>query len=116
MTPSSPSPYRPFFTPEECAMLDASSPDDLMSEINLLRILLTRVLDASRRSPTLSLKQHAAILGAFSACGIALAGLVRLQSKLHNKWDDFWAEIELGKSIGRQHLGVLDYFSPPAPA
>ncbi len=115
MPPPTPSLYRPFFTPEERALLDASSPDDLMSEINLLRILLTRVLSASRRQE-LSLSQHAAILGAFSATGIVLARLVGLHCKLHAKTSGLWAEIEQGEELARQRLGVYHYLTPPAPA
>ncbi len=107
--------YRPFFTPEECALLDASSPDDLTSEINLLRILLTRVLSASRNPKELSLSQHAAILSAFSATGIVLARLVGLQCKLHAKASGLWAEIEQGEELARQRLGVYNYLTPPAP-
>ncbi len=36
--------YRQYFTAEEIAMLDATPPDDLTSEINLLRVLLARLL------------------------------------------------------------------------
>ncbi len=116
MPPPTPSLYRPFFTPEECALLDASSPDDLMSEINLLRILLTRVLAASRNPKELSLAQHAAILGAFSATGLVLARLVSVQCKLHAKASGLWAEIEQGEELARQRLGVYHYLTPPAPA
>ncbi len=115
MPPPTASLYRSFFTPEERSLLDASSPDDLLSEINLLRILLTRVLSTSRRTE-LSLSQHAAILSAFSATGLVLARLVAVQARLHARAGGLWAEIEQGEELARQRLGVYYYLTPPAPA
>ncbi len=109
--------YRPFFTPEECALLDASSPDDLMSEINLLRILLARTLAACQHVRQLSLELHGKVLSAFSHAGIVLARMARLQHQLHNPIDEIRAQIELGKEIGRRRMGVYDYFTArPADA
>lgn len=117
--------YRQYFTPAECEMLDACASDDLASEINLLRILLTRLLSAARdrrvagsAKPvhSLPLKVHAAILGAVSASGLVLARLVRLQLALHDPMDEFRREMERGKNVARMHHHVFDYFTPPAPA
>ncbi len=113
---SPPSLYRQYFTPAECAMLDATPPDDLTSEINLLRVLLARLLAAAQRTRQLSLDLHAKMLSAFSAAGIVIAALVRLQCLLHDPNDAVWAEIERGRNIGRQRRHVFDYFSPPASA
>ena len=106
--------YRRYFTARECEMLDATPRDDLSSEINLLRLLLARVLAACKRAHQLSLELHARILSAFSAAGIVLAGLVRLQMKLHNPMDEFWEQVEEGKRIARERHHVYDYFRPPA--
>ncbi len=113
MTPSL---YRPYFTAAERELLDASSPDELLSEINLLRVLLSRVLAASRRARELTVKQHAAILSAFGNAGVVIARLVTLQYKLHDEWSGIWEAIQRGKEDARRRMGVYDYFSPPAPA
>ena len=57
--------YRPYFTPQEIRMLDATQPADLSSEINLLRVLIARVLAARQRLHELALAQHAALLTTF---------------------------------------------------
>ena len=111
---SSTSLYRRYFTAAECERLDATPADDLTSEINLLRILLARVLAATQHARQLALETHARILSAFSATGIVLAGLVRLQLTLHDPMDEVWAEIERGKMIARQRHHVFDYFAPPS--
>ena len=105
--------YRQYFTPTECEMLDATPVDDLSSEINLLRILITRVLAAWQRTRQIGLEMHARILSTFSAAGLVLAGLVRLQIKLHNPLDELQAQIERGKNIGRERRRVFTYFDPP---
>ncbi len=114
MTP--PSIYRRYFTAEECALLDATPLDDLSSEIDALRLLLARLLAACRRLREISLETHAAILSAFSASCKVIAGLFRLQCILHSPYSEVWAEIELGKNIARQRMGVFSYFAPPAGA
>ena len=109
--------YRQYFTPEEIAMLDATPLDDLTSEINLLRILLSRLLAAAtRRLRQLTLKQHAAILATFSATGIALASLVRLQNQLHPLLSSLQSEIAAGEELARQRLHVYSYLSSSSPA
>jgi hypothetical protein len=113
---SSTSIYRRYFTAAECERLDATPVDDLASEINLLRILLARVLAAAKRARKLALETHARILSAFSAAGIVMAALVRLQVTLHDPLDEVRAEIERGKMIGRQRRHVFDYFAPPSQA
>ena len=104
--------YRQYFTPDEIALLDATPRNDLTSEINLLRVLQARVLEAAQRAKELTLKQHAAILAAFSRAGIALSRLVRVQAELHNPLDDLWKAIEEGEHIARLRRGVYDYLKP----
>ncbi len=109
--------YRQYFTAEEIAMLDATPHDDLTSEINLLRVLLSRALAAATKHVRdLTLKQHAAILSTFSAAGIVIASLVRLQDKLHPATSGILAEIAAGEEIARQRLHVYSYFSSSSPA
>jgi hypothetical protein len=113
MTQSDPSPslYRQYFTPAERLMLDASPPGDLSSEIDLLRLMLTRVLLASRASDPLDLKTHAGILAGFSAAALVIARLVRTQGKLKGDWDPLWPEIEQGMHLARLQRGVYSYLS-----
>ncbi len=113
---STPSLYREFFTAEERRMLDATPRDDLTSEINLLRVLVARVLEASQHARDVALKQHAAMLAAFSAAGKTIAGLVLLQLELHDPMEEYWAKVEEGKNIARQRMGVFDYFKQPIPS
>ena len=96
-------------------MLDETPVDDLSSEINLLRLMLVRVLAAMKRARALALKTHAAILSAFSATGIVIARLVRLQVKLHDPSDEIREQIEAGKEWARRRHHVYDYFKPPKP-
>ncbi len=110
---STPSLYREYFTPEERKMLDATPRDDLTSEINLLRVMVARVLAASKQARDLALKQHAKMLAAFSAAGKTIARLVLLQLELHDPMEEYWAAVERGKNIARQHMGVFDYFIQP---
>ncbi len=116
MTSHTPSLYREYFTPEERRMLDATPRDDLTSEINLMRVLVARVLAASQQARDLALKQHAAMLAAFSSAGMVIARLVRLQLELHDPMDEYWAKVEEGKNIARQRMGVFDYFKQPIPS
>ena len=112
---SSASLYRPFFTPAECARLDATPRNDVSSEINLLRILLLRLLAAVHKARSLELATQARVLAAFSHAGIVLARLVRLQFRLHDPGDEIQKEIERGKEIARRRMGVHDYFKSPVP-
>ena len=48
--PSSPQIYRQYFTAAECKTLDASPLDTALSEIEVLRVLLLRLLAAARAS------------------------------------------------------------------
>jgi uncharacterized protein with PhoU and TrkA domain len=111
-----PSLYRQYFTPDEIALLDNTPRDDLTSEINLLRVLLARVLEASQKAKELTLKQHAAILAAFSKAGTAIARLVRVQAELHNPLDDLMKAIEEGEHLARLRRGVYDYLKPSPAA
>ena len=103
--------YRQYFTPEECALLDATPCDDLSSEINVLRVLIARLLEACHHARELSLEIHAKVLSAFSAAGIVMARLVRLQCQLHHPSDALWAEIAQGEELARQRRGVYSYLS-----
>ncbi len=108
--------YRQYFTPAEIARLDQTERQDLTSEINLLRVLLARVLEACQHAKDLSLKQHTAIVSVFSHAGLSLARLVRVQAELHHPLDDLWQAIEQGEHLARQALGVYDYLSPRSAA
>lgn len=82
--PSSPMPpeiYRQFFTHAECQLLDSSPLDTALSEISLLRILLMRLLAASRRKKSFSLKGRLSMLAAFSEAGLILSSLVRFNAR-----------------------------------
>ncbi len=108
--------YRRYFTPEEIALLDATPRDDLTIEINLLRVLLARLLEASQHAKDLALKQNTAILAALSQAGATIARIVHVQCELHNPLDALQKAIEQGKELARQHRHVHDYFSFPASA
>jgi len=92
--------YRQYFTAEECKTLDSSPLESALSEIGLLRVLLLRLLAASRArelpatiahtGPTtdqchrfgrLSLADHLTILAAFSGAGLIMASLVRFHNR-----------------------------------
>jgi hypothetical protein len=74
--------YRQFFTPEECARLDGMDPESPLHELNLLRILITRLLAAaSRGKPTL--ERLASMLASFSQSGCTMASLARIYHKQH---------------------------------
>ena len=73
--------YRQYFTAEERRTLDSSPLDSALSEIGLLRVLLLRLLAASRRKSALSLKRHVSILAAFSGTGLIMASLVRFHNR-----------------------------------
>lgn len=104
--------YRQYFTREEIALLDHSDRKDLASEINLLRVLVARILEASQKAKELTIKQHTAILSAFSRAGLSLARLLRVQAELHNPLDDLWKAIEQGEHLARKRHHVYDYLSP----
>jgi hypothetical protein len=105
-----PSPYRQFFTAQEIEMLDATPPDDLSSEINLIRVLIVRVLEAAQQVKDMALQQRAALLAAFAHAGITLSALVRHQVRFHPN-EGILSEIEEGEHLARLHLGVYDYLS-----
>ena len=108
--------YRQYFTAEEIALLDATPRNDLTSEINLLRVLMARVLEAAQHAKELTLKQHAAILAALSRGCTTVGQLVRTQAQLHNPLDDLWKAIEEGEHLARLRLGVYDYLTPKPAA
>ncbi len=78
--------------------------------------MVARVLAASMQARDLALKQHAAMLAAFSAAGKTIGRLVLLQLDLHDPMEEYWAEVERGKNIARQRMGVFDYFKQPIPS
>lgn len=73
--------YRQYFTAEERKFLDSSPLETAVSEISLLRILMLRLLAASRQKRALCLKRHLAMLSAFSGAGLILASLVRFHNR-----------------------------------
>ena len=76
-----PSLYRQYFTKAECRLIDSTPLNSAMSEISLLRILLLRLLAASRRKRPLSVAQHISILSAMSGAGLIMASLVRYHNR-----------------------------------
>lgn len=82
--------YRRFYTPEERALLDNTSPEDLSPEFELIRLLLADTLEAARQGPELSLRTHALILSAFTNAGFALAMMSRWQFRAKNLPDEFY--------------------------
>jgi hypothetical protein len=72
--------YRQFFTPEECDRLDRTPPDSAISEISLLRILISRLLDTARRVK-MTIKRHACMLSAFCQATSTMAALARFEFK-----------------------------------
>jgi len=108
--------YRRFFSRAECEMLDATPVDDLTSEINLLRILLARVLASTQRPRDRTIETQARILSAFSAAGIVIASLVRLQHRLHESMGGLWEEVAQGIHLARLDRAVYTYLSPAPPA
>jgi hypothetical protein len=76
--------YRRFFTAAECAALDAIEAETALSEINLIRLLLGRVLASARRAPQkkpATLARQALILTAVSQAALIIASLVRFHEK-----------------------------------
>jgi hypothetical protein len=73
--------YRQFFTPAECRMLDSSPPENALSEICLLRMLLAQALAAAKARRRLSLKERLSMLTVFSRTTLIMALLVRFQDK-----------------------------------
>ena len=77
-----PSPlYRQFFTADEIRLLDATPLDSPVSEIAILRVLITRVLAsiAHKRKP--SLESLLGILIAFCQTVATIASLARIEFK-----------------------------------
>ncbi len=109
---STPSLYRPYFTPEECALLDATPLDDLTSEINLLRTLLARLLAASQKARDLVIETHAKMLAAMSHSGLVLASMVKLQFRLHEPCGAAWQLFEEGMHLARLDHHVYTYLDP----
>lgn len=88
---SRPQLYRQFFTQREIRMLDSTPADQASNEISLLRVLLMRLLAATKGAHGLNLKDRLEFLSACSASGLILASLVRFESKYHNP-SDAWAD------------------------
>ena len=80
-SPSAPQIYRQYFTAAECKTLDSSPLDTALSEIEVLRVLLLRLLAAAHRMRRLSLAHHLSMLTAFSGAGLILASLVRFHNR-----------------------------------
>lgn len=77
-----PSPiYRQFFTADEIRDLDATPLDSAVSEIAILRVLITRVLAsiANKRKPTI--QSRLGMLIAFCQAAASIASLARLEFK-----------------------------------
>ena len=72
--------YRQFFTAEECARLDDIDPGSPLHELNLLRVLMTRLLEAASRGRQ-NLERLADMLAAFCRAGGTVASLARIYYK-----------------------------------
>jgi hypothetical protein len=72
--------YRQFFTAQECDWLDGIDPESPLHEINLLRILSTRLLAAASRGKQ-TLERLGSMLAAFCGAGCTLASLARIYYK-----------------------------------
>jgi hypothetical protein len=70
--------YRQFFTAEECDLLDRTPPDSALSEISLLRVLISRLLADARRVK-MTLKRHFSMLSAFCQATSTMASLARIE-------------------------------------
>ncbi len=71
--------YRDFYSPRELSRLAAApGPDTALSEINLLRIMLRRIMaSVARKARQLSLEKHLSMLAAIGYSGEMIASLVR---------------------------------------
>ena len=110
--------YRPYFTPEECRLLDelarreTGDVPDLSSEINLLRILLARVFARSGKwaaSQPDGPKAHYRLLSAYARAVEVIALLTRLTLQYRDPFAGFREDVELGKDLARLEHGVYDY-------
>jgi hypothetical protein len=72
--------YRQFFSAEECARLDAIDPESPLHELNLLRVLMTRLLAVASRGRQ-PLERLADMLAAFCRAGCTMASLARIWHK-----------------------------------
>jgi len=70
--------YRQFFTSEECRRLDRTPPDSAVSEISLLRVLISRLLAAAKRVK-MTIKRHFSMLSAFCQATSTMASLARFE-------------------------------------
>jgi hypothetical protein len=70
--------YRQFFTPEECDRLDRTPPDSALSEISVLRVLISRLLAAARRVE-MTIKRHFSMLSAFCQATSTMASLASFE-------------------------------------
>ena len=96
-SPSSAQIYRQYFTAAECKTLDSSPLETALSEIEVLRVLLLRLLAAARRLRRLSLAHHLSMLTAFSGTGLILASLVRFHNRYfepHHSLLDLLADMD----------------------
>jgi hypothetical protein len=80
LSTASPLLYRQFFTSEECDRLDRTPPDSALSEISLLRILISRLLETARRVK-MTIKRHSSMLSAFCQATSTMASLARFEFK-----------------------------------
>ncbi len=74
--------YRRHFTPAECLWLDRLSDEDGRSELNLLRVLLSRVIASAAKRRVSSWSGLAALLSVFSLSTLNIAALVRIRLDL----------------------------------
>jgi hypothetical protein len=87
----SPRLYRQFFTAQECAWLDGIDPESPVHEINLMRLLMTRLLAAASKGKQ-TLERLATMLAAFCQAGCTMASLARIHHKQHGPPPDPFLE------------------------
>ena len=80
-SPLPPQIYPQYFTAAERKTLNSSPLDTALSEIEVLRVLLLRLVVTAHRLRRLSIAQHLSMLDAFSGAGLILASLVRFHNR-----------------------------------
>ena len=81
--------YQKYFTPAERRRLKALPENDVVSELQLLRVLLARSFSMVPRFPhdskiaPLPIKFHIKLLNTFSRVALTIGGMVGLHQKMH---------------------------------
>jgi hypothetical protein len=105
--PKKPAPplYRRHFTAVERRDLDAHEAPGLLSEINLMRVILSRNF-AEAAPPPEDFHAHRFALTSRAWAASLIASLLRTQLTLSNPMDELRAEIEEGIRLFREEEGL----------